>query len=312
MRSIDGGDTFSAPEVVVDGLTPLPGDIGESFPEFPPGNFRVETFPTVCAGSTGRVIVAWPDRREGVARIYYRRSTNGGATWEGNSSGEPLLKNALAANVGLEMNHFHPQLEGLRDGTIACAYYEFGPKRFVGAGKELIKVYLIDVLLVMSVDDGQSFSLSLTVTDTPWDPRIDAPLSHGDPSTTFIGDYFGLGVSAQGFYPFWTDTRTGRQDIFTSRVALASLDEVPRKFDSEVAQILFGIIGDGGGKAITVSGGIIIVPPREPVRDLLYGLAIHELARVMEDRQKGLKLQAAAMHAVSEIALKQANQLLIR
>jgi hypothetical protein len=55
------------------------------------------------------------------------------------------------------------------------------------------------------------------VSNVPWDPAIDAPLSHGSPLTTFIGEYFGLGSSSRGFFPFWTDTRTGIQEIFSGR-----------------------------------------------------------------------------------------------
>ncbi len=177
-------------------------------------------------------------------------------------------------------------------------------------GNKLGKVYLIDVILVMSLDDGQSFPLSLTVTDAPWDPGVDAPLSHGQGDTSFIGDYFGLGVSDEGFYPFWTDTRTGRQDIFVSRVALMAPGEVPRRIiDGAVLQILFGVTADGGGKGLTGSGGVVIVPPRQPVRDLLYSLAIYELGRAMQDGAEGAKLEAAAMHAISEAAQKQALRL---
>ena len=57
------------------------------------------------------------------------------------------------------------------------------------------------------------------MTDYPWDPPlVGAPLSHGDPDVTFIGEYFGLDASPLGFFSFWTDTRTGMQEIFTARV----------------------------------------------------------------------------------------------
>jgi hypothetical protein len=58
------------------------------------------------------------------------------------------------------------------------------------------------------------------VTNRAWDPAVNAPLSHGKPTTTFIGDYFGLATSTLGFFPFWTDTRTGIQEIFAARLAV--------------------------------------------------------------------------------------------
>jgi hypothetical protein len=70
----------------------------------------------------------------------------------------------------------------------------------------------------MSTDNGQTFSERVTVTENPWDAAVDAPFSHGDPQVTFIGEYFGLDASTLGFFPLWTDTRTGIQEIFTAKV----------------------------------------------------------------------------------------------
>jgi hypothetical protein len=207
------------------------------------------------------------------------------------------------------MSHFHPQLEGTKDGRVACAYYEFGPKRLSFHKEAFTRDYLIDVILVASTDNAQSFSLSITVTDEPWDPKIDAPWAHGHSYETFIGDYFGLGVSTQGFFPFWTDTRTGLQNIFTSGVAILPERQVQTTRDEAVLKILFGVTNDGSGRVVTPSGRIIIVPPRQPVRDMLYDLAIHELAKEMEDHVEGAKLRAAAMRSISKSALKQANKL---
>jgi hypothetical protein len=74
------------------------------------------------------------------------------------------------------------------------------------------------VHIAISHDGGATFADVQRVSNVPWDPAVDAPLSHGDPKTTFIGEYFGLGVSSRGFFPFWTDTRTGIQEIFCGRI----------------------------------------------------------------------------------------------
>jgi hypothetical protein len=111
-----------------------------------------------------------------------------------------------------------PQLISTPSGEIGCAFYELGPKSSIsGSGIANIRP-LIDVIVAFSVNNGQSFSERVTVTDYPWDPAVDAPFSHGDPNVTFIGDYFGLDASRLGFFPLWTDTRTGIQEIFTARV----------------------------------------------------------------------------------------------
>jgi hypothetical protein len=206
--STDGGDSFSAPAVVADGLTtlsvlPSPG----GFPELPGGTFRVLTLPTSAAGTGRRLVVAWSDYREGAARIYYRSSADGGATWAGRVSGQPLLPSSLS---GGDHHDFHPQLASTPEGAVGCAFYDFGAK-WVGGPK------LIDVMLATSHDGGATFTELERVTNRAWDPTVDAPLSHGDPRTTFIGDYFGLGTGPGALYPFWTDTRTGVQEIFCGK-----------------------------------------------------------------------------------------------
>jgi hypothetical protein len=210
VKSTDGGQSFSAPQIAASGITPLkspPLPKPGSFPELPGGKFRVLTLPDVCTGSGANVLVAWADYREGVSRIYCRHSSNGGANWQGAASGQPLLPAYL--NSGADQHDFHPQLARTPSGQIACAFYEFGPKG--GA------VPLIDVIMAVSSDGGASFTRRDKVTDRAWDPAIDAPLSHGDANTTFIGEYFGLAGSALGFFPLWTDTRTGIQEMFTAR-----------------------------------------------------------------------------------------------
>lgn len=72
-------------------------------------------------------------------------------------------------------------------------------------------------MMAESYDGGASFHF-FTVTDQPWDPTVDAPWAHGDSQVTFIGDYFGIDASSAGFYPLWTDTRTGIQELWTAIV----------------------------------------------------------------------------------------------
>jgi len=73
------------------------------------------------------------------------------------------------------------------------------------------------VMMAESYDGGTMFHY-FTVTDKPWDPTSDAPWAHGDSKVTFIGDYFGIDASGEGFYPIWTDTRTGIQELWTAIV----------------------------------------------------------------------------------------------
>jgi hypothetical protein len=205
--SADGGDSFSAVRIAASGLTLLnPATPPSGAPVLPGGTFKVVPVPAATAGAQSALVIVWADFREGLARIYKRHSLDGGLKWAGAEQGEPLLAGPLASRKGL--HDFHPQLATAPNGQIGCAFYEYGPM----PGGELI-----NVVLAISHDNGGSFTERVTVTDRPWDPAVDPPVSRVIPST-FIGDYFGLAANPLGFFPFWTDTRTGIQEIFTARV----------------------------------------------------------------------------------------------
>jgi len=198
--STDGGDSFHAAMSPATGITSLGNP---DSPHFPGANFRVGTMPTACvSGQT--VAVAWADFRDHVSRIYFALSTDGGASWTTPPNGQPLLATAPPA----DFQHFHPQIVTDPNGVIGCALYELGPKP---------TALLIDVIMARSFDGGASFQ-TLTVTDQPWDPKIDAPFADGIPSISFIGDYFGLDASSLGFYPLFTSTVTGIQELWTAIV----------------------------------------------------------------------------------------------
>jgi hypothetical protein len=203
--SSNGGDSFSLATTPATGVTTasafLPKTSG--WPHLPGGTFRLVTVPTACVfGQT--VTVAWEDFREGVGRIYCAQSSNGGSSWSTGASGRPLIGSPIPTTF----HHFLPQLITDPGGVIGCAFYEFGPKP---------TALRIDVMMAESYDGGATFTY-FTVTDQPWDPTVDAPWAHGTSSVTFIGDYFGIDASNAGFYPLWTDTRTGIQELWTAIV----------------------------------------------------------------------------------------------
>jgi len=214
LKSTDGGASFAASAVIASPITKVPS-------ELPGGRFRVIIAPTGCAGPGDLVVFAWSDFRDGVARLYYRRSTDGGATWLGSAAGDPLLAASVPSDP--DQHDFFPQIGCTPRGEIGCAFYELGPKAPGGPP-------LIHVVLAASTDGGATFPHRVTVTDRPWDPRVAEvfPKRREFPNSTFIGDYFGLEATRLGFFPFWTDTRTGVQEIFTARVAVNPTDLVLR------------------------------------------------------------------------------------
>jgi hypothetical protein len=303
IRSTDDGNTFSAAAVIASGITTLSSALPntDGWPHFPGATFRVLTLPTACAGSGDTVIVAWADMREGSSRIYYRRSTDGGVNWLGSTSGEKLQTQVIAANL----HHFHPQIVSQPNGRIGCSFYEIG---HIGCGGKV----LVDVGICVSYNSGQSFSNYNIITDYPWDPAVDAPYSHGDPNVTFIGDYFGLDASQHGFYPLWTDTRTGIQELFTNVPFIIWFPWW--KYYATIIYILFGITNDGGGVYIDAQGHIHIVPPGGPgdpgplMKEMLTSLAAYKTAEHMKSRE-GKEMQKLALKGMIKTAQEQLKKL---
>jgi hypothetical protein len=230
VKSTDGGNSFQATaspakDISAFGITTFPG-----------GKFRVLTIPTACVlGST--IIVAWADNREGPSRIFYAISNNAGSSWTTPPSGQPLLKDQPA-----NMFHFHPQVVFRSDGLLGCAFYEFGPKPVTPK---------IDTRMAVSSDKGVTFKQLTTVTDQPWDPSIDAPLAHGDPNLTFIGEYFGFDANKDSFFPLWTDTRTGIQELW--------MDIVPRPWNSGTLTTVKNIVSVAGHFSTSDQRHLVVV-----------------------------------------------------
>ncbi len=259
LRSTDGGQTFEQPRVVVDGVMSLRGHLPQvgGWPHFDYGRFRVITLATSCAGDGGALLVAWADMREGRSRIYYRRSGDGGLTWEGPASGQPLLPQVVYGDT----HCFHPQIVTTGTGVIGCAFYSFG----LEFGR-----HLISVRLAGSWDDGVTFSQVIGVNAQPWDPLVNAPAVHGNSAVDFIGEYFGLDASEEDFALLWTDTRTGVQELF-SEVVHTKQVTCPRVPEVR-GEVVVGVREDGGG-LIVVGRRVVRVPPWSPLLTQLEALA---------------------------------------
>jgi hypothetical protein len=150
--SIDGGDTFGAPVTIAEGII----GVQEGLPE---------TAPATCIAEDGVALCVWADDREGRARIYHRRSLDGGRTWQGLMGGEPLVSSA-----GSGQHEFQPHLILTAGGEICCAFYEYGPKI---PGGDL----LVDLAMAVSYDRGATFPARMVLSERPWDPAVDRPLS---------------------------------------------------------------------------------------------------------------------------------------
>jgi hypothetical protein len=292
-RSTDGGSTFEPVTAKVTGISSLTSFLPNTngWPHFPNATFRVLTIVTSCIASGNRLLIAWADFRENVSRIYYRIATNSGTNWLGPNNGQRLLPGYVEPG----QHHFHPQLTMAGNESVGCAFYDFGLK----GGK-----YTIDVKLCESCSDGDSFTYPINITDNPWDPKINAPLSHGDPQVTFIGEYFGLSAAYDSFAVVWTDTRTGVQELFFDKGALVKVTDPPH-VPAEVATILAGVVQDGGGLVI-VDHKIIRIPPWDPGIDILNALVAMD--SVKDIRNRGAARAMASLRAIIVDVAKQEIQ----
>jgi hypothetical protein len=153
-ESVDGGFAFGLPATVAEGIV----GVQDGLPE---------TAPATCIAQDGVALCVWADDREGRARIYHRRSLDGGRTWQGSAAGEPLVRGAVSRH-----HEFQPHLIVTAGGEICCAFYEYGPK---GSGGDL----LVDLAMAISYDRGVTFASPMVLSQSPWDPALDKPISRG-------------------------------------------------------------------------------------------------------------------------------------
>ncbi len=196
--SPDGGATWTSPVLIA--------IIHDVFGAFPPEKYRNESLPAfACDPKTGQLYITWSDKGAGDPDILFSTSQDHGQTWA-----PPLRVNDDA--VGNGANQFQPQMAVAPDGVISISFFD---TRLDPSHK------LIDVYLAQSVDQGASFLKNERVTTQSWDPAVDAPID--EYGSQFIGDYQGLAVDNQFAHPFWNDTRTGAQEIFTAALPSAVL-----------------------------------------------------------------------------------------
>jgi len=179
-RSTDRGVTWSNPVIVdklqsrgiTDPTTGAPVRTGDIIPSF------------AADPRNNTVYAVWQDARStGGARdqIAFAKSTDGGRTWSTSS---------YAINTVHSTQAFTATVNVLPDGTVGVLYYDF---RNDDSGAPLVT----STWLLHSLDGGQTWSETKVGADFD---QTGAPVARG----YFLGDYNGLGVSANGFYPLFT------------------------------------------------------------------------------------------------------------
>jgi hypothetical protein len=209
--SHDDGRTFGP---FVEAATPIENPTGS----FPNTSFRDGIIENFTAGPTyaGHVYLTYEDWVDGRSHVRFRQSTDGGLTWS-------LVENASDATTG---DQFQPSVAAGPNGAVAVAFYDRRATRpddpsVLPAHRGAANA-CIDVSLQPYKDAGngaEPVGGNVRVSHSSWDP--DQPqqkvggltqypcAAHTDPcpaGSGFIGDYFGLAISARNLYTFAVST----------------------------------------------------------------------------------------------------------
>jgi hypothetical protein len=212
VKSTNGGESYGAPVQI--GTTFDAFDIG--VPSFAGrraliyvsgGTYRTGTKNLVYAswtdlsGDSGCTAAAnEPGTNAGSAcktRIWFSRSTDGGATWS------PAVKINNQAGLNDQFNQWLAVDE--TTGALGLMYYD----TVADSGRKKVHVYYHH-----SFDDGVTWTAAQQVTTAQTDET-----TTGADSGNQFGDYNGLSAYAGILFPSWTDRRGGaREEIWTARI----------------------------------------------------------------------------------------------
>jgi hypothetical protein len=214
VKSTDGGASFGA-------ATAVAATFGSFQVAIPSDNYR-RALIYVSAGTfkgagKNNVYASWNDlsgegsctapqnapfsdvRRACKSRIWFSRSTDGGATWS------PA---AMINNLANPDDQFFPRLTvDPASGRLAIVYYD----TIKDAGRLTTNLFYQS-----STDDGTTWSTPFQVTTASTD---ETEVYFGADYNQY-GDYIGLSSGGGGFHPTWTDRRGGkREEIWSSNLA---------------------------------------------------------------------------------------------
>jgi len=216
--STDGGNTFLPPDIApgidfrlhryIGSLTEPGGAIEID------GVSRMNSFPVIAVDKSngpnrGTLHVAFAETTNGIdSDIFVIRLTppNGA---------RPLIDDPVKVNdTGTGINQFFPRISvDDSDGSVNVAFYDMRDDN-----GQLMNLYL-----ARSTDGGNSYLGSIRVSSLGSNPRIQANVGALPTGTRLgIGDYIGLTTSHGKAHALWTDTRSGKQEIFYSNVSFAT------------------------------------------------------------------------------------------
>lgn len=193
-KSGDGGATFS-PGVSVDAGVKTFERVLIFFPKHP----------ALAASPSGELYATWQDARNGDYDVLFRRSIDGGTTWQG-----PFRVNSDP--VGNGRHQYLPAVSGAAPGRVDVLYYD---------RRDDPRNILAGAYFATSFDRGEHWE-SVPASDQLFDSRLGPGSERKNPDP---GSRLGLISSSEGAWAVWTDSRRGtldteKQDIFGTRIAI--------------------------------------------------------------------------------------------
>jgi hypothetical protein len=201
VKSIDGGSTWSQPQII--------SELGTVFVTDPNTGQAIRTGDIIpepaIDPATGQLYVVWQDARFTKGQfdeVALSTSTDGGATWS-----TPIQVNT---NTPANRPGFTPSVRVNSGGTVSVTFYDF---RNLTTQTTTLPT---DYWLVTSTNHGASFDNEVHIAGS-FD-MLTAPFASG----FFVGDYEALTNIGTTFEPFFVQANSGntsnRTDVFTTFV----------------------------------------------------------------------------------------------
>jgi hypothetical protein len=199
VSSRDGGRHFGQPFRLASAPTEIEVHAG----------LRLPTSPAIAADPrTGAAYVAYATRPQGSAPadILVAGSQDGGRTWS------PAVR-VTHKRPAADQYVFQPQLAVDSGGTVDVTFFELYRGR--------INLYLEqDPAGIRAGSPDLIFGPTRRITTRSFNPARGLP--HSKHGLWWIGDYQGLAAMGGVIHPLWNDTRTGRLEIFTASLRMAT------------------------------------------------------------------------------------------
>lgn len=205
IRSDDNGATWS-PNTMIDTGIDRPPSAEPPFTGVPASPAPMQNYwPSLAVDQkSGTVFLVWSDERSGDARVYLKRSTDGGATWG-------PLQTISPDDAAAGHSQYRGSISIAPNGRIDIAYYDAvntcpPPVIPPPATPVYLPCYDANVFLRSSSDGGSTFGAAQKLSAQPFDFRLKR-LTWAQPDVLDVNT--SVASASELAYTVWQDTRLG-------------------------------------------------------------------------------------------------------